>query len=353
MMMLSELARYEGVFDWLAVHAVRAARGSPQRLFVLIYGVGTLVTILLSNDATAVVLTPAVQAAVNAARVEALPYLLICAFIANAASFVLPISNPANLVVYHGAMPHLAAWLAAFAIPSLLSVLATFLVLRWVTRRELRGVVSQPAEARPLTPGGLITLWSIAAFAVILMTASAFGHELGFPAFLTGVAATLVVTARDRSVAWDVVKGVSWSVVPLVAGLFVIVEALNEAGAAALALHALQRMENWPQAAGTLTASFGIAAISNLMNNLPSGLIAGEAVQSAHAAGALRNAVLVGVDLGPNFSVTGSLATILWLIALRRNGEEVSVWRFLRYGVLVTPPALLLATLALLARSAH
>jgi arsenical pump membrane protein len=100
MMLLAELARNEGVFDWLAGLAVRTARGSRTRLFTLVYLVGTLVTVFLSNDATAVVLTPAVYAAVKRARVSALPYLFVCAFIANAASFVLPISNPANLVVY-------------------------------------------------------------------------------------------------------------------------------------------------------------------------------------------------------------------------------------------------------------
>jgi arsenical pump membrane protein len=89
---MSELARREGVFPWIAAHAVGRSGGSQHRLFLLIYVVGTVVTILLSNDATAVVLTPAVLAAVWAAQAEPLPYLLICAFIANAATFVLPIS---------------------------------------------------------------------------------------------------------------------------------------------------------------------------------------------------------------------------------------------------------------------
>ena len=103
MMLLSELARREGLFDWLAAVATSHAKGSPKRLFALIYCVGILVTAFLSNDATAVVLTPAVYAAARAAKVkEPLPYLLICAFIANAASFILPISNPANLVDLRG-----------------------------------------------------------------------------------------------------------------------------------------------------------------------------------------------------------------------------------------------------------
>ena len=113
MMMLSELARSEGLFDYLATLCVRQAQGSAQRLFLLVYGVGTLVTIFMSNDATAVVLTPAVLAVSRRAKVAPLPYLMVCAFIANAASFVLPISNPANLVIFGGGhMPPLERWLA-------------------------------------------------------------------------------------------------------------------------------------------------------------------------------------------------------------------------------------------------
>src|SRR6266436_3312207 len=123
MMLLSEVARKEGLFDWLATQAVTHARGSAKRLFLIIYVVGTLVTVFLSNDATAVVMTPAVYAATWAAQVEPLPYLLICAFIANAASFVLPIANPANLVVFGAQMPALSEWLRYFAVPSLVAIL--------------------------------------------------------------------------------------------------------------------------------------------------------------------------------------------------------------------------------------
>ena len=90
-----------------------------------------------------------------------------------------------------------------------------------------------------------------------------------------------------------------------------------------------------------------IAIAGNLTNNLPSGLIAGSALQIAHVPEIIRNAVLIGVDLGPNLSVTGSLATILWLVALRREGLDVSAWRFLKIGILVMIPALLLALAAL------
>jgi arsenical pump membrane protein len=130
MMLLAELARKEGLFDFLAGRAVRLADGSPTKLFALVYGVGTVVTVFMSNDATAVVLTPAVFAATKATKVkDPLPYLLICAFIANAASFVLPISNPANLVIFRDHMPPLLQWLGRFALPSLLSIAVTYAVL--------------------------------------------------------------------------------------------------------------------------------------------------------------------------------------------------------------------------------
>src|SRR5882757_9875447 len=143
MMMLAELARQEGLFDWLAAWAASLARGSASRLFGLVYGVGIIVTVFLSNDATAVVLTPAVSAVTRAAKIEQpLPYLYICAFIANAASFVLPISNPANLVIYGSHMPPLLEWLPRFALPSVLSIAVTYAVLRWTQRDALRQTVS-------------------------------------------------------------------------------------------------------------------------------------------------------------------------------------------------------------------
>ena len=171
MMLIAEVARQEGVFDWAAALAVQLARGSPQRLFALVYAVGTVVTVFLSNDATAVVLTPAVYAATRAAGATPLPYLFVCAFIANAASFVLPISNPANLVIFGGHMPHLVAWLKQFGAPSIVSVAVTYLALRMTQYRPLAQEKIAHEFPRPLLAhGGRLTLWGIGAVAVALET---------------------------------------------------------------------------------------------------------------------------------------------------------------------------------------
>src|SRR5438093_7423066 len=188
MMLIAELVRQEGLFDYLAALAVEHARGSPQRLFLLIYLVGTAVTVLLSNDATAIVLTPAVYAATRAAGATPLPYLFVCAFIANAASFVLPISNPANLVVYGERMPHLAEWLRQYTLPSIASILATYVVLRFALREALGEEHLERNMPRPkLSHEGKLTAVGIAVIGVVLIGAAALDVPLGLATFLCGI----------------------------------------------------------------------------------------------------------------------------------------------------------------------
>ena len=351
MMLLSEVARKEGLFDWLATQAVTHARGSAKRLFLIIYVVGTLVTVLLSNDATAVVMTPAVYAATRAAQVEPIPYLLICAFIANAASFVLPIANPANLVVFGGQMPALSEWLRYFAGPSLVAILATYVVLRLTQRRALDTKVAAIKGASPLTPGGKIAAIGIALTVVVLLSASALDRPLGLPTFCAGASLTVIVLVIARRSPLPILKDISWGVLPLVAGLFALVAGLNQTGVlSALARNLHEAAAASPQATSWV-AGIVVAVASNLINNLPTGLIAAAASHAARVPAHVAGAILVGVDLGPNLSVTGSLATILWLIAVRREGENISSLRFLRLGLLVMPPALLLSLLALSAMS--
>lgn len=347
MMLLAELARRGGVFDWLAAIAVRRANGSGVRLFALVYGVGVLVTVFLSNDATAIVLTPAVYAAVKKARADALSYLYVCAFIANAASFVLPISNPANLVVFGKTLPSLIPWLRTFLLPSVFSIVATYLVLRWTQRAAIHNEIDHVGQAPDLSRDGKRAGWGIVASGAALIAASAFGLNLGVPTCGAAVIAVLFTTRLRGRAVRQIASGVSWSVLALVGGLFVLVEALDRAGALDLLSHLLRIVSAMPRAAGAIAAAFGIAALSNVMNNLPSGLLAGSVLQSARVDAWIRNAVLVGVDLGPNLSVTGSLATVLWLIALRREGVRIGGLRFLRLGIVVMPPALVLSVLAI------
>ena len=343
MMLLSELARHYHVFDWMASVAAEHARGSAARLFTLIYVVGTLVTVFLSNDATAVVLTPAVLAAVRRSKAEPLPYLFACALIANAASFVLPISNPANLVVFRTQMPPLVQWMASFAVPSALSIAATYAVVRRFFRRELLHGVARLEKRTFLTGNGRLVLVGIVLEIGVLLLASAMNWDLGLPTCAAALVIAALVLARAGANPLIVVREISWSVLPLVAGLFILVEAMDSVGAMRLSAVALHWAERLPAAAGALLTAGVVGVGNNVVNNLPLGLIAGSTLKATHTHGLIADAVLIGVDLGPNLSVTGSLATILWLIALRREGLHVSPGTFLRVGIVAMPVALVLA----------
>ncbi|MBF8753976.1 arsenic transporter [Pseudomonas guariconensis] len=348
MMVLAELARQEGLFDWLARYAVGHARGSGQRLFDLVFLVGTLVTVFLSNDATAVVLTPAVYAACRAAKAEPLPYLFICAFIANAASFVLPISNPANLVVFGSQMPPLLEWLRQFTLPSLAAIGLTYAVLRVTLRQQIRQPLALEIDPQPLSQGARLSAVGIVLTAILLLTASALDTPLGLPTFCAGLATTGLIHLRQRRSPVPVLRHVAWGVLPLVAGLFVLVEAVAQTGVIDRLAQALAARAQYSPTQASWAAGVGVALASNLMNNLPTGLIAGAMGHLVELPGQTTAALLIGVDLGPNLSITGSLATLLWLVAIRREGEHVSAWRFLRLGLLVMPPALAAALLALM-----
>jgi arsenical pump membrane protein len=248
-------------------------------------------------------------------------------------------------------MPPLGRWLADFGVPSVLSIVATFLVMLMLFRDELRNTIEHDAKATELTPNGRLVLAGLAFMIVVLLSASAMKKDLGLPTCLAALAITAVVSLRSRSNPITLAREISWGTLLLVAGLFVMVDAVESQGALNLTQRWLAWASSLGQTAGALVVGFVVALANNLVNNLPLGLIAGGTIQAAHTKGLMANAILIGVDLGPNLSVTGSLATILWLLALRKESAEASgsgtidvgFWKFLQVGAIAMPVALLAA----------
>jgi arsenical pump membrane protein len=216
----------------------------------------------------------------------------------------------------------------------------TFFALRFLSRRDLEGMIEVKLPPSPLSTEGRLALGGLGLAAAVLVAASCAGLPLGAPTCGAALAAGLVVTWRDRAVAVRVARGVSWSVLPLVAGLFVLVDAVQGAGGLRLAVAGLNALRHAAPLEANLILAFAVALLCNGMNNLPVGLIGGAALHAAGPPSHLDHAMLIGVDLGPNLSVAGSLATILWLIALRREKVRITGWQFLRAGLIAMPLAL-------------
>jgi arsenical pump membrane protein len=348
MMLLAETARAEKLFDWVAAYVTKLSRGSSHKLFFLVYLAGIIVTVFLSNDATAIVLTPAVAAATKVAKVKKpLPFLFICAFIANAASFVLPISNPANLVIYKSHLPSLWQWLAQYSLPSVVAIAVTFILLKFTQRKDLEQLVEFNTIEPNLSAGAKTALFGIGFTSIVLLVCSSINIQLGLPTAITGIITSAIVIIRSRKNPLKIIKGVSWSILPLVAGLFVIVEALNTTGIIRQ-ISAILEKSITTSTTATVWYSGIIAGYGcNLLNNLPAALIVSNVIHPIHFPEIVKRAILVGIDLGPNLSVTGSLATILWLVVLRREGIVVGGWTFLKLGAIVMTGALLLTLASL------
>jgi arsenical pump membrane protein len=339
LMALAAYAQLAGIFDWIAMLAVRVAGTSRLRLFALVYAAGIITTAFLSNDATIVALTPAVISVLRRYDAPPLAYVIACALVANAASFVLPISNPSNLLVFAGRMPSLAGWLAMFALPSIAALAITFAVAWWFFRRDLAGNAANAVKHDVPAPEPAAAALLIVSLIVIMVT-SARGGGLGAATFACGALACAVTAVRRLEDAATMVRGISWSIIALTAALFVVVTALDDAGGFGVTRTALAWCAGLAFPWAPLASGFLIALASNAINNLPVGLNLGETLPAMHASAHLSTSALIGVNLGPNATVNGSLATLLWLRIVRRANIAVPPFAFARIGLLATIPAL-------------
>lgn len=345
MLALAELARIHGIFDALTGTLAARMRGDTRRLFAWSFAGAALVTALLSNDGTILLLTPAALALARNAKISPMPFAFAVAFVANAASFILPISNPANLVVF-SPLPRLVPWLELFAASSAAALACTYVVLRLLHRRDLAAPYEN-AASQPLCASGRFALVVVAAALALIVAAAVVGWPVGYAAAALGAIAIVVAALRDASTPVKVVREAPWSVIPLVAGLFVIVRALDATGVLEHARTLLRHASAMPPVIGRLYAGGAVTLADAAINNLPAGVIARYAVHAHGIAPHIVHAVLVGIDLGPNLSISASLATLLWAMMLRREGIEISGWRFLAAGAAVTIPSLVLALLVL------
>lgn len=340
---ISAFARHERLFDALAHRLLALCGASQARIFSALFAACVFVTVIFSNDATIVIATPAALAVLRRINADRWPYLLTCVFVANAASFVLPISNPANLVLFGGKLPGAVAWLTAYALPSIVALAVTYALLRLLLRQPL----SLPVTVRDAVDSYRGTRFSLAIIAVAaygagLLVATALHLPIGYVSAALALC-TIGLFCVRWNVAKDVASNLNWGIVPLVAGLFVIVAALSQTGMLAAAA---QTAQAWAThgAWGVAAVGAALTAATNLVNNLPVGVAAGTAF--AHVGdGALRRAVTISIDLGPNVSVTGSLATLLWMDLLQREGIRPSPWRFLLFGLGIGVPSIAAALL--------
>lgn len=357
MMGLSALAETAGLFDWLAVQAARLARGSAARLFLNVFLLGTAISMIFTNDATALILTPVVYVLVSKLRLPVLPYMFACTFIADTASFLLPISNPINIIVLSHYPLDLLSFLRLLFLPSLVVIAINVGIFYLLYRSQLKGTFN--LEHLPTVEKAVkhkayfrYTLWVLAIVAPSYVIASAFL----FPLSTVAVAGALLLLAGalfwKRTTVVAAGERISWSIFGFIAGMLIVVRAIAETGLTMKLGALLLRLSGGTSFGAVMVGTFGSALGTNLINNVPMALVMNSSLASVqHAAPAIRNgfvaATIFGCDLGPNLTTVGSLATILWLLILRKRKVEVSGLDYFKVGVLVTPVMLFAGALTI------
>lgn len=338
LMGISAAAEESGAFVWIADLVLHRARGSRRRLFILLYGASAIVTLLLSNDATAIALTPIVYRAVaDRANGAVKPFLLSCVFVANAASFGLPFSNPANVLI----LPHPRFWpyVAHLGPPQLAVVVVMLAVLLFFYRDDLEANFG-PVAFRAPDRRTVQTLVALASVVVAYVVALLYDWPLG-PVAILGAALTVAVSGVRLS---RVAARISWETLALLVGLLVLLDGVARTGFVSLAIVELDHAAGYGGLITSLAAAGGAALLSNVFNNLPVAVAASYIVAHVHAQH-IAYPLIVGVDAGPNLVTTGSLATILWLAILRERGVRVSLGEYLRLGALVVPITIVICVL--------
>ncbi len=353
MLSVTTLAEQAGIFTWLATRAARLARGYQRLLFLNVFVFGALISTFLTNDATALILTPVVYSVVRLLDLDPLPYMFACTFIADTASLTLPVSNPINILVGEHFGLTTAGFLRYLLVPSIAAIAVNVAVFLLVFRRRIAGRYDPALLCGHDAPASNPRFFRYTAI-VLLLLAGAFvaGGVVGVPLGVIavgGAALELAGASALRSLyPRRFVRGLSWGIFPFVAGLFVVVRGVERVGLTAPLGQLLHSAGGQPMLAALLSTGVS-AAGTNLINNVPMALVLLSAIGSPHGAAgrALVYGSLIGCDLGPNLTTTGSLSTMLWLLLLRQRGLHVSSLQYVRYGVIVTPLMLLVAAIIL------
>jgi arsenical pump membrane protein len=340
-LVLGHLADREGLFAAAGHALARGSRGRPARLMGLVFALASAVTAVLSLDATVVLLTPVVLATAGALALPARPHTHACVHLANSASLLLPVSNLTNLLALRATGVGFGRFGALMALPWIAAIAVEWVVLRRAFAADLRAAGAEP----PRDPVRLPRLPLV----VIALTLAGFLVEdrIGLdPAVVAAIgAAALAVPAlaRRRASPADLVRAAAPAFLVFVLALGLVVRAAVDGGLG----DAVARLV--PGGAGLLAllgVAAGAAVLANLVNNLPATLILLPVIVP-HGLGPVL-AMLIGVNVGPNLTPAGSLATLLWRRALPADGDGASApGLLLRLGLLAVPPAIVLATAAL------
>ncbi len=340
-LVLAHFCDVEGLFRACGAWMARGAGGRPVRLMTAVFVLASAITAVLSLDATVVLLTPVVFATAARTGVRPKPHVYACTHLSNTASLLLPVSNLTNLLAFAASGLSFTRFAALMALPWLVAIGAEYVVFRRFFARDLSAAAPSSGDGeRPELP--LFALVTVACTLAGFVLASALGVDPAWAATAGALVLAGRALVRGKAGPLTVVRAAAPAFLAFVLALGIVVRAVVDNGLADALGHVLPGGTGLPALLGVAALA---AVLANLINNLPAVLVLLPLIAPAGPGAVL--AVLIGVNIGPNLTYAGSLATLLWRRIVHRHEHGVDLKEFTRLGLLAVPSALVPAVVAL------
>ncbi|GAA1073253.1 SLC13 family permease [Kitasatospora arboriphila] len=340
-LVLARLCADEGLFRVCGAWMARTAAGRPRHLLVQVFAVASAITAVLSLDATVVLLTPVVFATAARLGARPKPHVYACTHLSNTASLLLPVSNLTNLLAFAASGLGFVRFGALMLLPWLVAIAVEYVVLRRFFAADLdAGADAAAADEVPRMPR--FALVTVACTLAGFVPASALGVDPAWVACAGALVLAAHALARRRTTVLTVVQATSVPFLAFVLALGLVVRAVVDNGLADALGHLVPTGQGFAALLGIAALA---AVLANVINNLPAVLVL-LPLTAPSGAGAVL-AVLLGVNIGPNLTYAGSLATLLWRRIVHAHEGEVDLGEFTRLGLLTVPASLLLSVVAL------
>jgi arsenical pump membrane protein len=334
-LVLAQLCDDEGLFQ---AAGDLMARAGQRRLLRQVFVVAAGITAILSLDATVVLLTPVVFATAAKLKARPKPYVYACTHLANTASLVLPVSNLTNLLAFAAAGLSFTAFAGLMVAPWLVAIAVEYVVFRRFFAADLAVPGVAPEIGRTRAPVFVIVVLglTLVGFAVTSL--------MGVDPAWAACGGALVLAVRGLVTGQAGVVGIVRSAhvlfLAFVLSLGVVVRAVVDNGLAGAVRDLVPGGSSLPALLGVAVVA---AVLANVVNNLPAVLVLLPLVSGPGAV----LAVLIGVNIGPNLTYVGSLATLLWRRIAHQRNIRPSIGEFTRLGLFTVPVSLVGAVVAL------
>lgn len=342
-LVLAQLCDDEGLFRACGAWMARAATGRPYALLGWVFATASVITAVLSLDATVVLLTPVVFATAARLGARPKPHVYACTHLSNTASLLLPVSNLTNLLAFAASGLSFTRFASLMALPWAVTIGVEYVVLRRFFRTDLgAGAAGAGAAGTQAPQVPVFTLVTLVCTLGGFVITSALGVSPAWAAAAGALVLACRALAQRRTTAFAIARAAAVPFLAFVLALGIVVRAVIDNGLGPALAHLVPGGTGLPALLGVAALA---AVLANVINNLPAVLVL-LPLTTPSGAGAVL-AVLLGVNIGPNLTYAGSLATLLWRRIVREHDTDVDLGEFTRLGLLTVPAALVLAVMAL------